>query len=251
MNTLDKIGLKYLPSKIQHNYLELMELHFEKKKYSALKILEIGVETERSVKMWKEYFPNAIIYGLDININCKKFEEDRIKIIIGSQTDENILSQLPNDLDIIIDDGSHIEKDVIKSLNYLYKNKLKIGGLYVIEDMLLSENKDLFNLLLKFNEGINYKPENYKGPWSQLNHFEDNLDFKIKYTTGLHFYRLLTIIDKNKNPEDVWSKKRLEIPDLCAKNEIISYKKYLNNWEHLDNSELQSKYGAHKIYGDF
>ena len=251
MNTLDKISLKYLPSKIQHNYLELMDLHFEKKKNSALKILEIGVETERSVKMWKEYFSNAIIYGLDINMNCKKFEEDRIKIIIGSQTDENILSQLPNDLDIIIDDGSHIEKDVIKSLNYLYKNKLKIGGLYVIEDMLLSENKDLFNLLLKFNDGINYKPENYKGPWSQLNHFEDNLDFKIKYTTGLHFYRLLTIIDKNRNPEDVWSKKRLEIPDLCAKNEIICYKKYLNNWEHLSNPELKSKYGGHKIYGDF
>ena len=40
-------------------------------------------------KTWKEYFSNAQIYGLDIDSGCKKHEEDRVNIVIGSQIDEN------------------------------------------------------------------------------------------------------------------------------------------------------------------
>ena len=251
MNSLDKIGLRWRPSKILHNYLEVMDHHFTPIREKVKKVLEIGVQTKSSVKMWEEYFPNAIIYGLDIDPKCKKFEEGRIKIIIGDQSDEEILKELPNDFDVIIDDGSHIEHHVIKSLNYLFKNKLKIGGIYAIEDMLLNRHRNLFDLILKFNEGINYWPQNYKGPWSQLNHYEDDLDFKIKYTTGLHLYRYLTFIDKNRNPEDVWAKKRLEIPLLAANNELKCYGKHLNNWGHLNDESLTSKYGGHMSYGNF
>ena len=75
---------------------------------------------------------------------------------------------------------------------------------------------------------MRYIPKNYNGPWSQLNHYEDNIDFKIKYTTGLHLYRYLTFIDKNRIPEDVWAKKRLEYPELCKNNEKTCYNK--NKW---------------------
>jgi len=252
MDSLDNIGLKNVPSKIQHNYLTLMDFHFAPKRTSVTKILEIGVQTDRSVKMWEEYFPNAEIYGLDIDNKCKQYEKNRVKIIIGNQNDINCLSKLPNDFDIIIDDGSHIENHVITSLNYLYENKLKIGGIYVIEDMLITpqNNNNLFNLIMEFNNGINHWPKKYKGPWSQLNHFENNIDFKIKYATGIHLYRYLTFIDKNRNPEDVWAKKRLDFPDLCKKNEMFCYNKYLNDWSHLDDKSKMSKYGAHIRYGN-
>ena len=249
MNPLDKLSDEYLPSKSQHNYLEPMHLHLNSYREKALKVLEIGVQTDKSVKMWKEYFPNAIIYGLDIDPKCKKFEEERIEIIIGDQNNVKCLEKIPSDIDVIIDDGSHVESHVITSLNYLYKNKLKIGGIYLIEDMMLSERKRLFKLIMEFNSGMNYSPPGYKGPWSQLNHFGENLDFKIKYTTGIHLYRLLTIIDKKRNPEDMWAKKRLENPELCKNNEMRCYKKYLNDWSHLDNKKLMSKYGAHIKYG--
>jgi len=251
MLTLDEIGLKYLPSKIQHNYLEIMDFHFSPLREKARKVLEIGVQTDRSVKMWEEYFPNAEIYGLDIEPECKEVEKGRVKIIIGDQSSINALSKIPDNLDIIIDDGSHVESHVITSLNYLYKSKLRIGGIYAIEDMLLSEHKHLFELILAFNNGINYIPKNYKGPWSQLNHYESDLDFKIKYTTGLHLYRYLTFIDKNRNPEDVWSRKRLQYPDLCKNNEMACYNRLLNDWSHLTNEKLQSNFGAHVRYGDF
>ena len=120
----------------------------------------------------------------------------------------------------------------------------------MIEDMILSQNKNLFNLIMDFNDGMNYWPSKYQGPWSQLNHFEENLDFKIKYTTGIHLYRFLTIIDKKRNPEDVWAKARLESPDLCKNNELKCYGKILNDWSHLSNKSLVSQYGAHKKYGN-
>ena len=109
MEDLDSIGLKNTPSKIQHNYLTLMDFHFTPRRNSASKILEIGVQTDRSVKMWEDYFPNAEIYGLDIDPKCKQYEKNRVKIVIGDQNNINDLSKLPNDFDVIIDDGSHQE----------------------------------------------------------------------------------------------------------------------------------------------
>ena len=114
MKTLNEIGKKYLPSKIQHNYLEIMDLHLNPIREKANKVLEIGVQTVNSVKMWEEYFPNAEIYGFDIDFKCKKFEQGRIKIIIGDQDNISSLEKIPSDLDVIIDDGSHVESHVIK-----------------------------------------------------------------------------------------------------------------------------------------
>jgi len=88
--------------------------------------------------MWKEYFGSKCqVYGIDINPLTKTFEEDRIKVIIGSQDDENFLSnlacQIPN-IDIIIDDGGHTMSQQINTFNAFY-NKLKPTGVYVCEDM--------------------------------------------------------------------------------------------------------------------
>ena len=251
MRSLHEIGMEYRPSKVQHNYLPLMDFHFSPIRQSVKKILEIGVQTDRSVKMWEEYFPNAEIYGFDIDENCKQYEAGRVKIIIGDQSDTEHLSSLPDDFDIIIDDGSHVEEHVLKSLDYLFQHKLKIGGIYVIEDLLTSpaHHKDLFNTIMKFNDAINYSPPDYRGPWSQLNHFGDNLDYRQKFTTGLHLYRYLTFIDKNRNPEDVWAKVRLEIPDFCQQNELTCYNKELNDWSHLEDKTKESVYGANLCYG--
>ena len=90
------------------------------------------MQTESSVKMWEEYFPNATIYGFDIDQKCTKFENGRVKIIIGDQNKLEDLKKIPGDLDVIIDDGSHVEEHVIKTFNYLFTEKLNIGGKYII-----------------------------------------------------------------------------------------------------------------------
>jgi hypothetical protein len=58
-------------------------------------------------------------------------EESRIKIFKGSQVDypflDSALAEM-GDLDIIIDDGSHINEHVINTFKYLFP-KLKSGGM--------------------------------------------------------------------------------------------------------------------------
>jgi len=119
------------------NYIHLYERYFQRFRKKHISLLEIGVHGGGSLRMWKDYFSSGKIYGLDIDPRCKQYEEDRISIEIGSQGDERVLDKvLENcgDLDIVIDDGSHVNKHILASFKYLF-GKLKPGGIYVIEDL--------------------------------------------------------------------------------------------------------------------
>ena len=134
-------------------------------------VLEIGIGTRQimvpisgekyeigaSLKAWRDFFPNATIYGLDI-VKDVLFNEERIKCYYTDQSksDEllktiNIISEDNQDtnfeFDLIIDDGSHIVNHMILSFNTL-KNTLKKEGLYIIEDIKL---KDL-NIFKKLSD---------------------------------------------------------------------------------------------------
>lgn len=100
-------------------------------------ILEIGVDNGSGVRALKTHFPNSIIYGLDILERCKQYEEENINIIIGSQTDENILKTLSNiQFDIIIDDGSHHNSHVFYTFSKLFSSLNSSSvGLYIVEDV--------------------------------------------------------------------------------------------------------------------
>ena len=86
-----------------------------------------------SLRMWKAFFPNSTIYGIDI-VDKKHVEEDRIKVFQGSQDDESFLRKVIDEtggFDIIIDDGSHVNEHVIKSFNVLFP-ALRDSGIYVV-----------------------------------------------------------------------------------------------------------------------
>lgn len=144
MLSLKEIGIKHGTDKADHDhsfngvcYLDNYQYHFQKFRNEKVKVLEIGVFTGKSIKTWKEYFHNGEIYGLDIDPS-RKFEEERIKIDIGSQNDIEFLKQTYGDtqFDIIIDDGAHVNEMIINSYNHLFYNNLKPGGIYAIEDLL-------------------------------------------------------------------------------------------------------------------
>jgi demethylmacrocin O-methyltransferase len=105
--------------------------------------LEIGVggyadpaAGGESLRMWQEYFPNAVIYGIDI-FDKKMHEHGPIRIRQGSQEDEEFLRAVAHEagaFDIIIDDGSHLNSHVIKSFSVLFP-LLSHNGIYAIEDV--------------------------------------------------------------------------------------------------------------------
>jgi cephalosporin hydroxylase len=146
MSLLDKIAILRGTDKSSevHNYCIKYEKYLPFKRTDKICLLEIGVQGGNSLRMWKDYFFQSNIIGIDINDTCKAHEEERIFIEIGSQVDINFLKQIGNKygmFDIILDDGSHINKDVICSFENLYKF-VKPGGVYVIEDTCTSYWKD-------------------------------------------------------------------------------------------------------------
>ena len=94
--------------------------------------------------MWKAYFRRGNIFGIDIDPECKRYEEDRIQIEIGSQDDGGFQKTCfgrDTKFDIIIDDGSHINRMTLASFELLFDSRLKKGGIYVIEDLGCSYDK--------------------------------------------------------------------------------------------------------------
>lgn len=146
MGVLDEIGLKYDADKSSrfHHYLDFYQEHLPDRDFSG-RLLEIGVMDGLSMKMWREYYPNAEIVGIDIKEDMASYMHnsdwqvpESVQLITCDAADPKQTKKLGN-FDIIIDDGSHYWKDQQKSFEQLYYSQLNKGGIYIIEDLWTSE----------------------------------------------------------------------------------------------------------------
>jgi hypothetical protein len=138
MSLLDKIGIECGTDKssLLHDYLKKYEKYLPFDREQPIKILEIGVLEGESLCVWKQYFTNVQIVGIDINPYCKKFESENINIEIGSQSDADFLKNVCEKygpFDMILDDGSHMNEHVIFTFKELFKY-VKPQGVYIVED---------------------------------------------------------------------------------------------------------------------
>ena len=119
------------------NYGDIYDKHFASFRDQPINILEIGVLRGGSMRMWEKYFPNANIFGIDIDKDCLQYQSDRTKIFIGDQSDvsflRNVKAKIPR-VDILIDDGSHRAKDQKATFEEMYYHVRK-PGVYLIEDI--------------------------------------------------------------------------------------------------------------------
>ena len=92
-------------------------------------MLEVGVLNGHSIQLWKDYFTNAKIYGMEKaevyggDFKCDSLNKTEVDKALGDLK-----------FDIIIDDGDHHPESQIKTYKNL-KNRLNDGGLYIIEDI--------------------------------------------------------------------------------------------------------------------
>lgn len=116
-------------------YPKLMKRHINLKSSGSGRIYTY--KTGASLYVWRDYFPGAIIYGLDINPEAHVTGESRIKTFLGDATDKKIISKIAQDVgpfDIVVDDGSHRAEEQLKTAQLLLPY-VKSGGLYFIEDV--------------------------------------------------------------------------------------------------------------------
>lgn len=134
-------------SNAAHGYSRLYERHLAPRRRQVKSVLEIGIGgvTSRtglatraggqSLKMWRSYFPNARIVGIDIHE--KAVRGRRIAVERGSQDDPEFLRRIAHEygpFDVVVDDGSHVAAHVLASFEVLFHHVVP-GGTYVIEDL--------------------------------------------------------------------------------------------------------------------
>lgn len=132
----------------QNEYLALYLEYFKRHdmwRDAPLKILEIGTNKGSSLRMWAEYFPKATVTGLDITRQYElpgMLDNDRIKTYLVDAGDPTKLGGFfaaDDKFDIIIDDGSHDQKDMQVAWGVLFHH-LAGGGVYIMEDIITGEN---------------------------------------------------------------------------------------------------------------
>ncbi|MES2226296.1 MAG: class I SAM-dependent methyltransferase [Pseudomonadota bacterium] len=120
------------------HYFEIYDRHFARFRGGPVNILEFGVSQGGSLQMWRDYFgQQAQLFGVDINPNCKQFEEAGVRIFIGDQQDRAFLRSLARALpriDILIDDGGHTMKQQIATFEELFP-LIAPNGVYLCEDL--------------------------------------------------------------------------------------------------------------------
>lgn len=143
---------------IRHNYAQKYDELFAPIKHDVKKILEIGVGYPElmqrfvagtvqgrdykyfsgvSLHIWKEFFPNAMVYGIDIHPEAVVNGVDRIKTFTGDSSNNEWIAGVMKEVgqcDIIIDDGSHYPGIQLKTAQLLLPY-VKKGGMYFIEDI--------------------------------------------------------------------------------------------------------------------
>ena len=120
-----------------HTYEYVYDNLFEDRSVVS-EILEVGIAYGGSARAWKSLFPNAMITGLDNNIDTF-FHEDRIVSMFVDQTrgwtfDNFIKIVKDTKYDLIIDDGCHSLNETVLTFRKLLP-LLKHGGIFVVEDI--------------------------------------------------------------------------------------------------------------------
>lgn len=211
--SLEELSHRYRTDKHDaHFYLQHYDHHFTSRRSTPVTLLEIGVGGDddpnaggESLRMWREYFPDGRIIGVD------RFEkrlelEDRITVLHGDQRDGSFLHTVGLDwgpFDIVIDDGSHVCSDVIHAFQALFPY-LKEQGVYVIEDLQTSywsafggspranRRGTTMSFLKSLLDGLNY------AEFDLPRYHPTSLDVSID---GLHFYHNIVFIHKGPNLE--------------------------------------------------
>jgi len=155
--------------------------------------------------MWKEFFPRAQIFGLDLH-DKTALQEERIHIFRADQSRADTLRLVVEQigrLDVVVDDGSHLSPHVRASFDALFP-LLHKDGIYAIEDLQTSywpewqgsdDRRDpatSMGMVKDLLDGLNYEEyvdEAYQPTYTDL------------HVAALHAYHNLVLIQKGANSE--------------------------------------------------
>lgn len=135
-----------------HSYIEVYQKIFEPYRHTAKNILEIGLMSGESLRMWSEYF-DGNVWGMDCSVtpinglaNLTQVIDEGYNVVIGDATNESDIDNYFRDIkfDIVIDDASHSVISQLKTYD-IFKKRMFDNSMFVIEDIQdIDYTKELF-----------------------------------------------------------------------------------------------------------
>lgn len=151
----------------KHPYTAVYDMLFNSLRYKNINFGEMGILNNRSMQCWREYFPNANLFGWDFDenllSNAKSHKLYRTKYafmdIYKVESIVNGLEEANCIFDILIDDTTHQFDDQIRIANVVHKY-LAPGSFFVIEDIFRNipeeRYKDSLSNLKKYYQNITF-----------------------------------------------------------------------------------------------
>lgn len=149
INTSGEIVESFSDKGTVHSYIDYYAREFQPARMYC-RMLEIGLMTGASLKLWSEYFFMYDLCGIDLRNGWndpKPWQQDladdpHVELHFGIDSTKQIV-QFDEPFNIILDDGAHdVESQLLTFINYW--PQLKLGGIYYIEDV---ENAQSMNIL--------------------------------------------------------------------------------------------------------
>ena len=148
MSLLELVNNSKTDKNTIHSYLPLYQKLLESKRHTATNVLEIGIgdfgeKNGGSIKLWKDYFTNATIYGLDIlpidRVMDELLNDDRVVLYTSTDAynDEFFMTNFLHKnikCDFMLDDGPHTLESM-KQFIKLYSQIMTNDGILIIEDV--------------------------------------------------------------------------------------------------------------------
>eukprot|EP01062_Namystynia_karyoxenos_P031313 TRINITY_DN23231_c0_g1_i1.p1 TRINITY_DN23231_c0_g1~~TRINITY_DN23231_c0_g1_i1.p1 ORF type:complete len:669 (+),score=166.19 TRINITY_DN23231_c0_g1_i1:93-2099(+) len=129
-----------------HGYDRWYQWYMDPLRDRKTRLFEIGIDSGASTAMWRKYFPKLELHGMDYS---KTMAADRnrslshqkdIKVFSGDQANVEQLRAMvrsfgERSMDVIVDDGGHVPTQQLNSFKVLFRDLLRPGGIYTIEDL--------------------------------------------------------------------------------------------------------------------
>jgi hypothetical protein len=179
------------------HYFELYQRHLSKFVGHPVTVVEIGVYSGGSMPMWRHYFGTGCqIHGVDIQPECKVYEDAQTTIHIGDQADREFWRQFQGavpEVDVLIDDGGHQAQQQMRTLEEMLPH-LRAGGVYICEDVHGIANS-FAEFVHSLANGLNafIQTEDSRVLSARSTPFQDTI-------SSVHLYPFMVVIEKRAGP---------------------------------------------------
>ena len=126
-----------LRSRKYDTYFEVYERVLGRYAGQGATIVEVGVGDGGSILMWKKYFRDARVIGVDIDPGARDLTRFGIEIHVGDQGSDEFWEGFyasVGPIDVLLDDGGHYQEQQIVTVAHALRN-LRDGGVVFVEDV--------------------------------------------------------------------------------------------------------------------